>query len=178
MFIYCVLHSKVHCHLKPVHLQHSHPILQALTLGMASVVWWPPFWTVVDEDGQDWSILHVVSLSNPTYLGLIPMNRVNNAISNTNRLTYKCHTFLETSGQDLPIWPHKGLIKGGNFNPTPIDRVNKSISNNIRLTYKCHTLFETSGHGLPIYQHIRLILGGYLTPHTYRVNKFMTNNLL
>ena len=69
-------------------------------------------------------------------------------------------------------------MKGGNFNPTPIDRVNKSISNNIRLTYKCHTLLETSGHGLPIYQHIRLILGGYLTPHTYRVNKFMTNNLL
>ena len=105
------------------------------------------------------------------YFNPIPINRVNNAISNINRLTYKCHTFLETSGQDLPIWPHKGLIKGGNFNPTPIDRVNKSISNNIRLTYKCHTLLETSGQGLPIYQHIRLILGGYLTPHTYRVNK-------
>ena len=35
---------------------------------------------------------------NPT-----PINRVNNAISNTYRLTYKYHTFLETSGQGLPI---------------------------------------------------------------------------
>ena len=26
-----------------------------------------------------------------------------NAISNTYRLTYKCHTFLEMSGQGLPI---------------------------------------------------------------------------
>ena len=66
----------------------------------------------------------------------------------------------------------------GLLSPTLIDRINKLMTNNIRLTYKCHTLLETSGQGLPIYQHIRLILGGYLTPHTYRVNKLMTNNLL
>ena len=74
------------------------------------------------------------------HFNLIPINRVNNAISNTYRFTYKCHTFLETSGQGLPILPHLGLIKGGNFNPTPIDGVNKSISNNIRLTYQCYIL--------------------------------------
>ena len=40
----------------------------------------------------------VFGLFNPT-----PINRANNVISNTYRLTYKCHTFLETSGQGLPI---------------------------------------------------------------------------
>ena len=73
---------------------------------------------------------------NPT-----PIDRVNKSISNSNtyRLTYKCYTFLEMSGQGLHIYQHLGIIKGGNLNPTPIDRVNKSISN-IRLTYKCHIL--------------------------------------
>ena len=108
-------------------------------------------------------------LFKPSYRGLIPrqgdlnptpINRVNNAISNTYRLTYKCHTFLEMSGQGLPIEPHLGLIKWGNFDPIPIDRVNKSFSNNIRQTYKCYILLETSGQGLPIKQHIRLISGG------------------
>ena len=32
------------------------------------------------------------------YFNPTPINRVNNAISNTNILTYKCHTFLEMSG--------------------------------------------------------------------------------
>ena len=75
-------------------------------------------------------------------------DRVNKSISNSNthRLTYKCYTFLETSGQGLHILPHLGLMKGGNFNPTPIDRVNKSISNlnTYRLTYKCYTFLEMS----------------------------------
>ena len=31
------------------------------------------------------------------HLNPTPINRVNNAISNTYRLTCKCHTFLETS---------------------------------------------------------------------------------
>merc|ERR1711973_949830 len=81
------------------------------------------------------------------HLNPTPLNRVNNAISNTSRLTYKCHTFLEASGQGLP---HLGLIKGGNFNSILIDRVNKSFSNNIVQTYKCYILLETSGQGLPI----------------------------
>ena len=77
---------------------------------------------------------------NPT-----PIDRVNKSVSNsiTYRLTYKCYTFLETSGQSLHISPHLGLMKGGNFNPTPIDRVNKSISN-IRLTYKCYILLRST----------------------------------
>ena len=73
-------------------------------------------------------------LINTAYIGLIsgviltptPINRVNNAISNTYRLTYNCHTILETF------------------------RVNKSFSNNIRQTYKCYIFLDTSGQGLPI----------------------------
>ena len=49
--------------------------------------------------------------------------------SNTKSLTYKCYTFLETSGQGLHIEPNLGLVKGGNSNPTPIDMVNKFIPN-------------------------------------------------
>ena len=37
------------------------------------------------------------------HFNLIPINRVNNAISNTYRFTYKCYTFLETSGHGLLI---------------------------------------------------------------------------
>ena len=59
------------------------------------------------------------------------------------RLTYNCHTFLETSTKFR-------VNKGGNFNPTPIDRINKSISNTIRLTYKCYIFLETTGQGQPI----------------------------
>ena len=65
-----------------------------------------------------------------------------------------------------------------NFNHTPTDRVNKYISNNIKLTYKCHTFLETSGQDQPLYSHIGLIIGCNLTPHIYRVNKLMTNNLI
>ena len=86
---------------------------------------------------------------NPT-----PIDRVNKSISNLNtyRLTYKCYTFLETSGQGLNIYQHLGIMKGGNFNPTPIDRVNISISNSntYRLKYTCSTFLETSGQGLHI----------------------------
>ena len=86
---------------------------------------------------------------NPT-----PIDRVNKSISysNTYRLTYKCYTFLEMSGQGLHIYQHLGIMKGGNFNPTPIDRVNISISNSntYRLKYKCYTFLETSGQGLHI----------------------------
>ena len=66
---------------------------------------------------------------NPT-----PIDRVNKLISysNTYRLTYKCFTFLEMSGQGI-------------HNPTPIDRVNKLMTNNIRSTYNCHTFMELSG---------------------------------
>ena len=45
---------------------------------------------------------------NPT-----PTDRVNKYISNNIRLTYKCHTLLETSGQGLPIYQHIVLILGG-----------------------------------------------------------------
>ena len=41
------------------------------------------------------------------------------SISNNIRLTYKCHTFLETSGQDLPNQPHIGLIHGAVLPPHP-----------------------------------------------------------
>ena len=43
--------------------------------------------------------------------------------------------FLEMSGQGLPIEPHLGLIKVGNYNPIPIDRVNKLFSNNTSVIY-------------------------------------------
>ena len=100
---------------------------------------------------------------NPT-----PINSVNNAISNTYRLIYKCHAFLEMSRQVLPIKPHLGIMKGGNFNPTPINRVNNAISNTYGLIYKCHAFLERPGQGLPIYPHIGLIKGVNLTPYPSR----------
>ena len=47
------------------------------------------------------------------YFNPTPINRVNNAMLNNHRFTYKCQSFLETSGQTYP----SNNIKWDNFNP-------------------------------------------------------------
>ena len=46
-----------------------------------------------------------------------PIDRVNKSIFNNIRLTYKCHTLLETSGDGVPIYQHIMLILGGYLTP-------------------------------------------------------------
>ena len=98
-----------------------------------------------------------------------PLDRVNKSTSNNIRLTYNCHTFLETQWHTWPTHLTSYWVNiRGLYNSTCIDWVNKSISNDIRLTYKCHTLLKASGQGLPIYQHIGLTFN---PKHIDRVNK-------
>ena len=86
----------------PTPSHHHHP---QLSIKLKPVYTSPTstYDTFLESPGQD--------LSNPAYIGLIsgailifnptPINRVKNTISNTYRLAYKCHTFLEMSGQGL-----------------------------------------------------------------------------
>ena len=84
------------------------------------------------------------------------INRVKYIISNTMRLLYKCHTFLESLGQDLYIQPYSGLMTSAT----------QTIYRKIGLTF-----FESSEHCLSIKPEfaLRLMVGDLLTQHSWWV---------
>ena len=59
-------------------------------------------------------------------------DRINKSISSNIRLTYNCHTLLETSWQGLPIYQHIWLILGGYLTPNT-SQILMKLSQNLQM---------------------------------------------